>query len=567
MIERRQFIQTGLAAVGAYLIAPSARAFLPDHGWSGHSPAWSNPGTSNPFLRLPGNQLTIQVDGLPFHPTWLGDTFPQGRIPFHSPESPPRWSQLEEHIDVAIVGGGLSGLATAHSLINRDWALFDLRPRFGGNAIGEVWKKIPYSLGSAYFMVADKGTELDLLYEELGVYDRAQVDDSTGFRFEFAGQLFDDVCANCSPEEIAALKQYRAAVTYYANEHYPDIPWYDEESRDFIRTLDTTNFHAAVESACGGTIPPFLAMALQAYCYSSFGVGWDEISAAAGWNFVAAEEFGRIVMPGGNTGLAELFWKRLSQVPSRNHHRARLRPGCIVTNIKLEGQGVAIAWRDQNGVSHTTGARHVVYAGSKHILEHMMPDLGVIDTEKRDAAQQVHSVAYVVVNVLLKTRVQEPFYDLFALHDADFPMNDEAFEVDRRITDAVNGSFAVASAHPNSDVLTLYFPLPWHTARFTIIQDEGNASYLNYAAIAAPQVKRILEVLDIATNDVVAIRMTRWGHAVPYANSGSYQSDLCEILRRPISERVWFANQDNWLLPAVETCLSEAAWVGQNLPR
>lgn len=567
MLPRRQFLKTGLAAVGAYMLSPSARGVLQGHGWGWSSHAWAPPGASSPFLLVHNNQATVAIGGLPFHPIWLGDNFPAGRIPFHNPESPPQWSQLQEHIDVAVVGGGLSGLATAHAISGRDWALFDLRPRMGGNAIGEIWKQIPYSLGSAYFMVADKGTDLDLLYQDLGVYDRAQIDTGAGFRFEFGGQLIDDVCFDCTPEERAALKSYQAAVAYYANEMYPDIPWYDDPSRDFIRSLDTLNFHAAVDAACGGTAPAMLARALQAYCYSSFGVGWDELSAAAGWNFVAAEEFGRIVLPGGNTGLAQLFWKRLAHIPSRRGAPPRLRPGCIVTNMRLEGKGVAIAWRDQQGNSRTTGANHVVFAGSKHILEPMMPDLWEVDPEKRDAAQQVQTVAYLVVNVLLKKRVQEPYYDLFAIHDAAFPMNDEEFEADRRITDALNGSFAIVGAHHNSDVITMYWPLPWHTARFSIIQDEGNQSFNAYAQLAAPQIMRVLELFSLEPGDVEAVRMARWGHAMPFARSGSYQSDLCEILRRPIAERIWFANQDNWLLPAVETCLSEAAFVAQNLPR
>ena len=60
-----------------------------------------------------------------------------------------------------------------------------------------------------------------------------------------------------------------------------------------------------------GTLPIALREAVQGYCYSSFGVGWAQISAASGCNFIAAEEFGRIVLPGGNAGLATRLWSRL----------------------------------------------------------------------------------------------------------------------------------------------------------------------------------------------------------------------------------------------------------------
>ncbi len=562
-VPRRHFLQAGLAAVGALMVAPNSRGAWSLPRSSRHIPPWIPLSKTRPILAIPPNGLTISVGGLPFAPTWFGDSFDAGYLPFHNPESPTTWAQADEHIDVAIIGGGLSGLASAYAMRERDFALFDLRPRFGGNAMGEKWKQLPYSLGSAYFMVPDEGDELDTLYTELGVYRLAEVDEGSGFRFEYGGKLLDDICKDCTPAELAALQQYRTTVEHFANIKYPEIPWTDPAMRDFIRSLDTQTFHGAVDECCGQATPPLLAKALQAYCYSSFGVGWDELSAAAGWNFVAAEEFGRIVLPGGNAGFATLLWKELARLPHRSNGRPRLRAQCIVTNIKMLKEGVLLAWRDPSGTTHTIAAKSVVYAGSKHILKHMLPDLATLDPEKFEAVHQVPTVAYLVVNVLLKERVHEQFYDLFAIHDDQFPMDEEAFELDRRITDAVNGTFALATPHPHGDILTLYWPLPWHTARFSIIADE---TLQTYAEIAAPQIKRMLDIVGVSSQDVASIRMTRWGHAMPYARPGAYSGDLCDILRRPISDRLWFANQDNWLLPAVETCLSEASWVAQNMP-
>ena len=446
---------------------------------------------------------------------------------------------------------------------DRDWVLFDLRDRFGGNSIGEEWQRIPYSLGSAYFMVPDKGDELDRLYTSLGVYDHARIDDGTGFRVEYGNSIIDDLCQNCSAEERLALQNYREKVLYYANDAYPDIPWTDGATGELIRKLDVFSFHQSVESACQGLIPPLLAKSIQAYCYSSFGVGWDELSAAAGWNFIAAEEFGRIVLPGGNAGLATLFWNQLVTARPRPDGRPRLRGQSIVTSMRLEGQGVALSWRTPSGKNRTMGANHVVYAGSKHILRHLVQDLASIDEVKFEASQRVHTIAYIVANVLLNKRVHEEFYDIFLVHDDLFPMRDEEFEIDRRITDCLDGSFASVAPHQSGDVLTLYWPLPWHTARFSIIDD---ATLETYAAIGAPQIKRILSLLRLNENDVVGIRMARWGHAMPWAPPNSYSDGLGEELRRPIANRIWFANQDNWLLPAVETCLTEAMWVAKNLP-
>ncbi len=562
-IPRRSFLGAGLAAVGGLLASGSFSKAWGMPPPLSRRPRWIQNSATKPILAIARNGPAMVVDGLPFHPSWLGDSFSGNSIPFHAPESPPEWSALDEHVDVAIIGGGLSGLACAHKLRDRDWVLFDLRDRFGGNAMGESWERVPYSLGSAYFMVTDEGSELDRLYSSIGVYREARIDEGTGFRVEYDNQLVDDLCRGCTAEELAALARYRDAVTHYAEVEYPEIPWTDDASRALVRALDTMTFHESIAGVCKSPVPALLAKAIQAYCYSSFGVGWDELSAAAGWNFVAAEEYGRIVLPGGNAGLATLFWNDLMRVGPRSSGQDRLRAGCIATTIRFDPQGVAIAWRGPGGETRTLGANHAVYTGSKHILQHMIPGLNALDPVKYEATQRVHSVPYVVVNVLLTRRVHEEFYDIFSIHDDSFPMNDEAFEMDRRITDALDGAFAVATPHAHADVLTLYWPLPWHTARFTIINED---SLHNYATIAAPQIRRLLALVGVGESDVASIRMARWGHAMPWAPPGAYSGDLCSDLRAPLMNRLWFANQDNWLLPAVETCLTEAAWVAKHLP-
>jgi hypothetical protein len=371
---------------------------------------------------------------------------------------------------------------------------------------------------------------------------------------------------DCTPDEAAALRAYQAAVEERAFCAYPALPWEDRGTRELVRLLDQRDFRTDVTQACGGHVPPMLARALQAYCTSSFGVCWSELSAAAGWNFVAAEEYGRLVLPGGNAGLATLLWERLTAERGRGERGdgawSRLRAGCTVTDVRPLREGVALAWRDAQGRTRTLGARHVVLAGSKHIVHHIVPDVRQLDPDKYEAMHQVPTMAYLVANVLLRRAHGQRFYDLFAIHDERFPMSEGEFQADRRITDAVNGSLAVSVAHPHADVLTLYWPLPWATSRFDVVQEDA---WRSAAEWAAPQIRRLLPVLGLEPRDVAGVRLARWGHAMPYARPGTYSGDLCEILRRPVQDRMWFANQDNWLLPAVETCLSEATWTASQI--
>lgn len=552
-MDRRTALFTGLGVLAA--------AALPRR--LAHAQAGSAaPAAGDPVATLPSLGSGEVIGGLPFSPRWYGDVFRENALPFHNCEDcDGRRPAADEVLDVAIVGGGLSGLATAHALRDRRVALFDLRPRFGGNAMGERWRGLQWSLGSAYFMSPDRGSRLAELYTELGVDSQVRVDESP-LTFEWESQVTAELAGpRATREELAQVAAYRARVAYYANDAYPDIPFDGAPSRE-LAALDAQNFQTALEEACGGPLPARLAYALQAYCYSSFGVGMQELSAAAGWNFVAAEEFGRWILPGGNSGLARALWRTLAREQQRHGTGGLLggtaggpllRPGATVTTIDRHPEGALVRWRDDAGRVHRSLARHVVLANAKHIARHMMPWLEKADPEKFEAMEQVPTVAYVVANVILSRPVPPELYDLFLGGDASYPMNDYAFSQRPIIADAVNGTFADRTLGPGA-VLTLYWPLPWHTARFTIVQPE---QWRDYATMGAPQIAHMLSLVGIAPSDVLQVRLTRWGHAMPYARPGSLSGGLPAALRRPIDGRIWFANQDNWLLPAVETCLLE----------
>lgn len=496
---------------------------------------------ADPFLHLVDGALgqSTMIHGMPFRSQWHGDWFGPGTLPFHSPQLGDALG-IDEEVDVAIIGGGLSGLATGALLAQRDptvhVAMFDMRPRLGGNAIGESWRGIPYSLGSAYFMVPDGGTIEDKLYVELGIYDDARIDAGDGFRVEFANQIVEDLCADCSSDERTALAGYRRMVHTYANETYPDIPL-DAASEALVLKLDQFTLKDHIESTIGGPLPPLAADAIQAYCYSSFGVGWEILNAAAGWNFLAAEEFGRIVLPGGNAGLAQRLWgvmkaaerRRLRGAPIGVNALPMARLSARVIDVRLEpgSRAVRVTWNDRFGRTRMTRAQHAVHAGSKFLARHIMPELASYDSGKEQATHQVPTVAYIVANVLLRRPAPRDFYDIFLVHNDSFPETGPDMEFDRRITDVLAGSFTNGPA-ANADVLTLYWPLPWHTARFT------------------------------AVKDVEQVRLTRWGHAMPFMQPGFLSAGYGEVLRRSIDGRIHFVNQDNWALPAWENSFHDA---------
>ncbi len=558
MTTRRSFIQSGLSAAALGLFGRRAWGRAPS-GSGRNIPGGIPQGKSSPFNPIPLHPQSVMVEGLPFASWYTGDDFVEnGDIPFHGNEQcfaggqPPLPT---EDVELIVVGGGISGLSTAYLL--RDYApvVFELHDRFGGSAQGEYWAGTHYSLGNAYVITPDAGTFLEDLYRQLGLQRVVRVDEGD-FEIELNGKILDDFfAAKGQPPEVAqAFLRYREVVLNMANVDYPDIPLPDGKDNQWILDLDKKTFRADIEQQMGMPVPDLLAAAVQAYCYSSFGAGWEEISAASGWNFLAAEEFGRWVFPGGNAWMAQQFWHRLTR-PNTGRRGAQLHGGSRVVDVRLmTGDKVLVTYLDSGGQCRSMSAKRVVMCCSKMIAKHIIHDLSALDEAKVAAMEALDYRAYVVVNVLLNAPIERDFYDIFLLGDGNFPMSEPEAQANSRVIDMLSGHFARGTKIPRS-VLTLYWPLPFNFGRWTLLIEQG---WQNYTQAVVPQVHAMLATLKVKPSAVRQVRMTRWGHAMPIARPGLIANGVTDALRRPIDDRIYFVNQDNWALPAVENCLLDA---------
>ena len=572
--SRRQFIATGFAALTAGLIASRAGAgFLGAPPQADRRPrpcvdTGAQPlASAGPFLHVPRHPESVMIGGLPFANKWFGDHFPNTRIPFHISENqypngkPP---EPTEEVDIAIVGGGLSGLTTAYLLRHRNPVFFELHDRVGGSGMGEQWEGIPYSLGSAYFIAPDRGSGLEDLYRRLGVApihaDSPSTDDPT----ELGGNVVADFWngAGLSDIERQAFEQYRAMVMTYVD-RYPAIPLDPTADNTWIRDLDSISLKDHIESTLTVPVPRLLETAINAYCFSSFNSGWEGLSAACGWNFIAAEEFGRWVLPGGNAGLIQALWEKL--LPLERHTPANcppryLRCGSRVVEVRVLGTDrVLVVYKDSTGKFRSLIAKRVVMTCPKHVAKWILTDMRPNDPDRYLTMAEVNTSAYVVANVLLNRPVRTHFYDLFMLRNGEF---EQIYDPSNplRITDVVNGAFALRNhGHGHnartSHVLTCYWPLSFGTSRFAIIADDAFEVFANRVA---PELDAALNILQLNRSDIKQIRLTRWGHAMPIAKVGLISRGVSEAVREPWRDHVFFVNADNWSLPAVETCLEEA---------
>lgn len=500
------------------------------------------------------------IDGFRFKNWFEGDDFNDGlNIPFHSAENdfpggePPAPT---ERVQVAIVGGGISGLGSGYLLRKYNPVVFELYDHFGGNAQGGVLEGSPYSLGSAYVITPDEGGTLDTIYRDLGL-DRVVRTDVLPAPVEVNGEINPDVWAGigATEEDLPAYEAYRQLVLQMTDE-YPDVPFPEK----WMIELDKISLKEHIEQEVGFAIPAPLRAAIQAYCYSSFNAGWEEISATLGWNFLAAEEFGRWIFPGGNAYLADAMWERILQSDGRDpDHAPHLRAGCRVVDVRVRADKLTqVTWRLPDGKFRSLLADRVIMACPKHVCRKVLHGLEK-EEPARFSAMVLHTRPYVMANVVVDRPIPREFYDIFLLGDPNAYPRTAGESRTWRYTDVLDGSYApmpgVGHLPAGPSVLSLYWPLPYDSARFDLVLGDPIDAF---GSALAKQLRETLPLVGLEESSVREVRFTRWGHALPIARVGFLSSGQPELIMRPYKDSIYFVHQDNWALPAVENSLLDA---------
>ncbi|MGZ8165685.1 MAG: hypothetical protein ACXW04_09770, partial [Methylobacter sp.] len=325
-------------------------------------------------------------------------------------------------------------------------------------------------------------------------------------------------------------------------------PTDDIKLREYINKLDQEDFKSHLEKNIGSDLPDHAATLLEHYCFSSLGGSLTEISAAAGINFFAAEFDDVAVFPGGNSYIAEALLKHLyMQLPANN-----LLAGHLVFDVQAQQEGVLISYLDPNNEAHSILAEKVIMSCPKFVAAKLIDRLS---SKKAAAISELEYRAYVVANLLINHPITETDYDIYWLGQgkADFK-NVAAYARGRGITDVINANFS--SPDLQKTVLSFYQALPYQGGRAELYAGDSYASMK--ARISAQLKKEVYPFYDLKEQDIVDLRLTRWGHPLPLASVGLLQRGIVDTLREPIDNRIFFVEQDNWALPAIETVAAEA---------
>jgi protoporphyrinogen oxidase len=464
------------------------------------------------------------------------------------------WPASEETVEVAIVGGGMSGLLTAYALKDLSPVVLERHPRFGGNSRGESWRGLDYSLATAYFVVPEPGSPIQKFFSEIGldkIYRVRAVNDPVFID----GVRYDDIWNKGTvPESRAQFRKFEAHLQDVLNEKngqkYPDIPIEDPKDRARIAALDKISFMDYLKKVLGPNIHPHVERVVEHYFWSASASSAYEISAAGGLNFFAADFGSMAVTPGGNGAIAEATLKKLTEtLPA-----GRLRPGSAVLDVKTDTGGSTVTYVDSKGKLRALRAKSVVMSCPKFVAAKVMDDL---EPARRQAIGKLRYRSYIVGNLLLNHPIKDDFYDLFFFSKAQMAEKDTRLAaLKQRATDVVYGNFAKVDA--NRTVLTLFRGFPYEGARSALYQA---GSYKDFRKEMEDQIhSTVLPMLGVKPEAVVDLRLARWGHPLPLNAKGLIADGTIDKIRAPFKKRVFFVEQDNWMLPAFETCFFEAGY-------
>ena len=472
-----------------------------------------------------------------------------------------RSRQPEEKVPLVVVGGGVSGLFTSYLLRAYKPIILEQDPRFGGNSKGHSWQGIDYSIGAAYFTELGEDDPLQKLYSEIGL-DKVYTVKDTQDPVALGGNIYNNFWeGQTSPSHRV---QFETLKTYFTNMLdgkdgliYPDIPITDPDMGRYIKSLDQVNFRKHLEKIAGGSLHPHIATAIEYYCWSSFAASSSEISAAAGLNFYASEFGSLYIMPGGNSGAAEHILKKLMKSLPGSH----FRPKSVVFDVNVISDGVVVSYMDEFDELRSIHSQAVVLSCPKFVVSHILQG---IESDRLQAIRRLKYRGYLVGNVLLKTSLAPSFYDLFMLGDGRISEKDTKLDSKKqKITDVLYGSYTYID--PERTVLTLYRAIPYDEGSNELFR---NNSYETFRDEFEEQInKTILPLLGISTKSIADIRISRWGHSIPVAEEGLIADGTCEIIRRPFRGRVFFVEQDNWMLPSFETAGYEALFWKQEIEK
>lgn len=431
--------------------------------------------------------------------------------------------------DVAVGGGGPSGLSAAYFLQKHDFLLLEKEAHWGGNAYLEEYHGQAFATGAAFDFA---GSESDHLARELGL-KMLPIDfpDPTIVGGKWVGDTWRG-----GLDELP----YPAAV----RESFKKF------KRDMLALHATKDPGRYDNESLGKYLPgyaPEIKQWWDAYGPSNWGARAKDTSF-----YVAMEDFEdmasetlddtRVTLPGGNGAIT----RRLADVLLAKHPE-RLLGGATIVAVEPSKHDVRVTYV-RGGRLHAVAARAVIMATPKFITARIVEG---IPPDQRDAMGNIRYAPYPVVNLIFDRPVYNRGYDTWCPGNA--------------FTDFIVADWTVRHQpgyRQKNNILTFYTPLE-ESERHRLLSIGGCKS------LALDVLRDFQKLLpEFRHAEPVEVHLYRRGHPMFMATPGTF-TRLIPAARTPM-EKIFFANTDSvgpesLTSDAVKVARQGAAWAEQVL--
>ena len=497
--------------------------------------------------------------------------------------------------EVIIVGSGVSALSAAFFLTKQrpgtKILFLDINTVFGGNAGRDDASPIPYisSTGGAY-AVAPYNDFLTEIYGDCGVdWEAAKIpgpiynyyfDDQTphilsgqkGWNIDSYGAGLD---AMPYPAEVLAdLHSARQDFLDWAitdggpTDPADDAdPQYDDLAQITLdKYFEDQGYHPAVSDF-------YTRYSIDALAGTS-----KQVNAFSSISFIVGEYGDLFAYPGGTSGIARHFLKRL--IPSviagkttdeiiKNpilpgeidsaKNAVRVRQTAMVLRVDTTDKEASVVYFKDGGFFRAR-AKAVIVAGQSHTAKHIVNHL--LDDPRRQAFSQIVQVPVVVANVAIKSA--KPLVDLGLGYDMYWWGS--KYWADCTISDWMGPD---RNNPDRPTVLTFYGgnladPKDMATERAKLL----TTPFSDYEDSLKDDLGRILGGTGFDwDNDVTDVYVYRWGHGMTFPTPGmpfgapqkngmtNIRTDAPRHVLRKQLGRISFAGQDTESTPAVESAI------------
>ncbi len=490
----------------------------------------------------------------------------------------PHEIEEESRTTVAIVGGGVAGLAVARQLRKAgitDYKIFELEDSVGGNSRGMRMEGISCPMGAHYLPTPDeRNHELNALLQELQL-----------LRIEGEKRLFDEHTLCHSPQERLLVRQqgkpqwqegllppvklndeqitsasYSDLVGVLVNNGVFAIPTVSVPWSEKAQALDQITFAQWLDSQ--GLKGDELRWYLDYCCRDDYGASMHEVSAWAGLHYFASRH--GFTAPGSKatheaSSEGVLTWRDGNGYLTNRlaaPHAARIHTGTLVTRVVPSSAGVRLQmWDTKDKCAEIVHAEHVVICTPLFITKRLLAEYA--SEALQSCAQSIHYSPWCVANVYVPSALGEwpgaPRSWDNVLRDAS-PFN-------LGYVDAMHQSTRATQASAGPTVLTCYYAYGTDPAQRKALLErswkEQSELVLKDLELAHPDIRSKAKRIDIV----------RYGHAMAVPTPGLRSSAALEALRKPQAGRVHFAHSDLSAYSVFEEAFYWGTTVGKQIAK